>query len=203
MDAKTQAPLTAAELDALREVARAATQEEWSVEPWGETDILGIMNIGVQGTGSTFRELVEQEVNNAAYIAAFDPPTALRLLAQARRALEAERALDEINGILNEPKRGMEDCGCLRCEEFKHEAGDLTCEDCGYVGPFKAVECACYDYHCVGGQGARGAGCFHGALACPICDGDPDLHAWILAIRAKLASRALAAAGTPAGRGER
>ena len=106
MTAETQAPLTAVELDALEEVARAAMQANWcsghkDIVPTANTLFIapevGEFSVFVFNTTelrpNNRHEQYLLEEADAAHIATFSPPTALRLLAQARRALDAERAL--------------------------------------------------------------------------------------------------------------
>jgi hypothetical protein len=73
------------------------------------------------------------------------------------------KEIDEEHGELDE-------CGCGDCRKIVDEAiqGNWHCEVCGYDGEPVTMECACYDFHC--NPTARGAGCFHGGLTCPLCD---------------------------------
>ncbi len=81
-------------------------------------------------------------------------------------------------------KRSVEDCGCALCENRK--AHPFSCSLCGYEGRPATMGCTCYDDFCQGG----GAGCFHGAIVCPVCDdGEGDVDPWdmIKRLRAEVA----------------
>ncbi len=101
-------------------------------------------------------------------------------LAAAREALDCPSPLSE-------------DCSCARCCEAKDRsaAEEKPCENCGYVGRFNAVECACYEMSCRGGD-ARGTGCSHGSLTCPVCEDGDGENGWdaFKRVRAALAPRA-------------
>lgn len=94
--------------------------------------------------------------------------------------------IDAIRAVLDR-NRATDTCDCQRCTEaIKRSSSGKPCSECGYNGPLVAAACACYDYTCPGGDN-RGAGCFHGALFCPACDG-MEVDAWeiIREIRAVL-----------------
>jgi len=71
---------------------------------------------------------------------------------------------------LDEAEGGLDECRCPECVEIIELAiaGDWHCEVCGYQGEPTTYECACYDHHC--NPTARGSGCPHGAITCPLCD---------------------------------
>lgn len=95
-------------------------------------------------------------------------------------------ATDRLNRALNVLNRNRVDkssqCGCEACGKRVKKAvkAGYACHCCGYSGQPYAVECACYDRTCAGGD-QRGAGCFHGGLCCPVCDeGEGDISPWDL-----------------------
>lgn len=88
--------------------------------------------------------------------------------------------------ILNRDTGASDDCFCRECMKIKADAevAGTFCEFCGYKGTFATIECACYDSHCW--PSARGGGCFHGGLICPICEDGEKLTDLLQRIRAAL-----------------
>lgn len=83
--------MTEVDLDALEATARAATQGEWHYRP----TVLGMVNTTVSvddGTHVAYPSVCHALPSNATHIAAFDPPTALALIARLR---EAEAAIEK------------------------------------------------------------------------------------------------------------
>lgn len=77
--------MTEVDLDALEATARAATQGEWHYRP----TVLGMVNTTVSvddGTHVAYPSVCHALPSNATHIAAFDPPTALALIARLREA---------------------------------------------------------------------------------------------------------------------
>ena len=112
MDAK-QAPLTAAELDALEKTAKAATQGRW-LTMYNHTSVFKkIRNrpVRIAQCWTDDFETPQEPEANAAHIASCDPPTVRRLLAQARRALAAEKLLAQFLEAVDDAWRDDNDPG--------------------------------------------------------------------------------------------
>ena len=109
MDAKMQSPLTAEELDALEQMARAATPGPWEVDRDYDGEVFVGMKRSIDGSWDLDSSLLGDA--DAAYITAFDPPTVHRLLAQARRALEVEKLLAQFLAAVDDAWRNDNDPG--------------------------------------------------------------------------------------------
>lgn len=72
------------DLDALEKIAREATQGPWEAEAdrFGDWRIASVENIGIGGPDIRLWE------DDATFIATFDPPTCLAMLAELRRLRE-------------------------------------------------------------------------------------------------------------------
>jgi hypothetical protein len=97
------------DLDALEATARAATPGPWELDGMGEDEpeinywahlFIGTVNPNESGSHEIIATSEDRHGPNAKHIAAFDPPTALALIARLR---EAEELIEKIDAEIDQP----------------------------------------------------------------------------------------------------